>query len=217
MNVKGKSPAKSNRKSKGDALAELYCSVSDTANRCGRALHDDAGPLLSAAGLRLQLLRMDHPGIEREAEPISVILDQAYERIRAISQELAPSPVLRVGLRAALERFAKPSAERPGIEVRSNYRVTSEVPVEAGCALYAAAQAVIGVASSFDATRIAITAQGSRQITIRIADNGRIRGRAKALSVARKIAAAQQLEMTAATKQGTIVSIRYALRRPAGG
>jgi hypothetical protein len=46
----------------------------------GQALHNEIGPLLSAAGLRLQLLRMDFP--------------ETADRINEITQtlELKPSP-----------------------------------------------------------------------------------------------------------------------------
>jgi len=203
-------------KPKGDKLAELYTRINTAANHHGRVLHDDVGPLLSAAGLHLQLLRMDHPETEREIEQVNGILDQVYERIRAVSQELAPSPVLRGGLKNALERMAESYGRHPGLPVRLKYEITAELPVDSACALYAAAHAAVETAGSFDATRIAITAGGSRQVSIRIADNGRTRGRAKALDMARRIAEAQGLLVTVATKQGTIVSIRYALRSPTG-
>jgi signal transduction histidine kinase len=200
-------------------LAELYALIQLAATRSGRALHDDVGPLLSAAGMHLQLLRMDHPQIEGEIERISAILDQAFERIRAVSLELAPSPVLRGGLKNALEQLTALVATHPRpIAIQLKYQVTAELPVEDACALYQAAGAAVAAAAGpFAATRIAITARGSRGASIRIADNGRTRGRAKALDAARRIAEAQGLLVTIVTKQGTIVSIRYALRRPTGG
>ncbi|HXP84421.1 MAG TPA: histidine kinase [Bryobacteraceae bacterium] len=206
-------------KSKDDNVADLYTLVQRAAARSGRALHDDVGPLLSAAGLHLQLLRMDHPRIEGDIERISAILDQAYERIRAVSQELAPSPVLRGGLKNALERLAElTAAAHPGIAIKLNYKVAGELPVDAACALYEAVHAAVAAtAGPFAATRIAITAKGAHQVSIRIVDNGRTRGRVKALRAARQVAEAQGLSMTLATKQDTIVLIRYAFRRPTGG
>lgn len=58
----------------------------------GQALHDEIGPLLSAAGLRLQLLRMDFPETADRIGEITQTLDEAIDRIRALSQELKPSP-----------------------------------------------------------------------------------------------------------------------------
>jgi signal transduction histidine kinase len=58
----------------------------------GQALHDEIGPLLSAAGLRLQLLRMDFPETAERVREITEVLDEAIDRVRALSQELKPSP-----------------------------------------------------------------------------------------------------------------------------
>jgi signal transduction histidine kinase len=58
----------------------------------GKMLHDDVAPLLMGAGLQLQLLRMDHPETARQVNEILATLDDAMERVRKLSQELAPSP-----------------------------------------------------------------------------------------------------------------------------
>jgi signal transduction histidine kinase len=62
----------------------------DKLRRAGKTLHDDVGPLLAAAGLRLQLLRMDHPQASEQVNELLVTLDDAMERIRALSRELSP-------------------------------------------------------------------------------------------------------------------------------
>jgi signal transduction histidine kinase len=210
----------------GDKLAELYTLIQLAATRSGRALHDDLGPLLSAAGLHLQMLRMDHPRMGSEIDQIAAILEQAFERIRDVSRELAPSPVLRGGLKSALEWLAESTAaSHPGIAVKLNYKITADLPVIAACALYEATGAAVAEAvGPFGATRVAIAARGALLgprkvglVSIRVEDNGRARGRAKALRAACRIAEAQGLSMTLATKQDTIVLIRYALRPPTGG
>lgn len=61
--------------------------------RAGKTLHDDVGPLLAAAGLQLQLLRMDHPAAADQVDELLATLDDAMERVRALSRELSPSPV----------------------------------------------------------------------------------------------------------------------------
>lgn len=58
----------------------------------GKVLHDDIGPLLSGAGLRLQLLKMDYPDTAERVREVTETLDQAIDRVRALSQELNPSP-----------------------------------------------------------------------------------------------------------------------------
>jgi signal transduction histidine kinase len=56
----------------------------------GKLLHDDIGPLLSAAGLRLQLLRMDFPETTERVREVTEVLDHAIDRVRELSQELRP-------------------------------------------------------------------------------------------------------------------------------
>jgi signal transduction histidine kinase len=64
----------------------------------GKTLHDDVGPLLTAAGLRLELLRMDFPDIADRVREVAQTLDDALDRVRALSQELRPfSPKQRSG------------------------------------------------------------------------------------------------------------------------
>src|SRR5947209_8263254 len=58
--------------------------------RAGSILHDDVGPLLSAAGLHLQLLCLDFPRTQERIDQVFGILDEAMEKVRALSQELAP-------------------------------------------------------------------------------------------------------------------------------
>lgn len=58
--------------------------------RAGKILHDEIGPLLSAAGLRLQLIKMDFPQTEARVREVTEALDEAIDRVRALSQELRP-------------------------------------------------------------------------------------------------------------------------------
>lgn len=60
----------------------------DKLEHAGKILHDDVGPLLSAAGLRLQILKMDFPGAADQVREVTEILDRAIDRVRAVSQEL---------------------------------------------------------------------------------------------------------------------------------
>ena len=62
--------------------------MSDKLERAGRILHDDIGPLLSAAGLRLQLIKMDFPETADHVRQVTEALDDAIDRVRAVSQDL---------------------------------------------------------------------------------------------------------------------------------
>jgi signal transduction histidine kinase len=63
--------------------------------RAGKLLHDEIGPLLSAAGLRLQLIAMDHPEAAPLVRDVTETLDKAIDSVRALSHELSPAPRYR--------------------------------------------------------------------------------------------------------------------------
>lgn len=63
----------------------------------GKTLHDDVAPLLAGAGLQLQLLRMDHPDAAAQVDQVLATLEDAMDRVRKLSQELAPSPLTPPG------------------------------------------------------------------------------------------------------------------------
>lgn len=66
--------------------------TNDPLRQAGQTLHDDVAPLLAATGLRLQLLRMDHPETAAQIDEVLATLDLAMDRVRKLSQQLAPSP-----------------------------------------------------------------------------------------------------------------------------
>jgi signal transduction histidine kinase len=63
----------------------------------GQSLHDNVAPLLAAAGLQLQILRMDHPESAAQINAVLSILEDAMDHVRKLSQELAPSPFTPAG------------------------------------------------------------------------------------------------------------------------
>ena len=60
--------------------------------QAGEILHDDVAPLLAAAGLQLQILRMDHPAAAGQVSEVLATLEGAMDHVRKLSQQLAPSP-----------------------------------------------------------------------------------------------------------------------------
>jgi two-component system NarL family sensor kinase len=77
--------------------------------RLSRFLHDEVGQCLSAAGLQLDLLRMDLeptvPGITERTAEVQQVLERVMERVREFSHELNPDVVERAGLHSALDRL----------------------------------------------------------------------------------------------------------------
>jgi len=54
-----------------------------------KVLHDEIGPLLAAAGLKLQLIKMDFPQTAELVREVTEVLDQAIDRVRELSNAMA--------------------------------------------------------------------------------------------------------------------------------
>lgn len=200
-----------------EQLAQLLYEARRELRNAGRILHDEIGPLLSAAGLRVQLLRMDWTQSSEEPTEALAILDQAMERVRALSQNLNSSPAAHIGLEKALfQLVARHSESFPGILSLSYTagRLPPEVCVEIYDTLAAALEQTLANGS---ATRISISVSGKRTITARMSSNRPVKWprRTQAAWSRRLRPAGISLEIT--TKKGTIVSIQYAAGRPPGG
>ena len=191
-----------------ERLATL-CHLLETKLRSGsRQLPDHAGPLLSAAGLRLQMLRTDVPEAQAGLDEVTQILEQAIQRIRTVSQELYRSPADQIGLKNALFRFAE---QNPWLSV--SYSATAPIPPADAAALYQGAMEAATEALRAGASRVRISVTGRAGVRLRVIDNGRAKGREKALSVPRLLAEQAGLAFECSTGKSTIVSIRYAVRR----
>jgi hypothetical protein len=119
--------------------------------RLSRLLHDHIGQGLSAAGLQLDLLRMD---LAEGSLPVSArlgelqaTLESIIEKLRTVNRELNPAVAERVGLRAALDCLAG----RLRADFKGNLRVfadaTAQPPPEAAAALYRIAEEAAGLAA----------------------------------------------------------------------
>ena len=158
------------------------------------------------------MLRTEVPEAQAGIDEVTQILEQAIERIRSVSRELHRSPADQIGLKNALFRFAE---ENPWLSV--SYSATAQLPPEDAAALYQAALEAAFAALGARASRVRIAVSGKAGVRIRVADNGRAKGRARALSVAGLLAKQAGLSFECTTGRSTIVSIRYAIRRPARG
>ncbi len=196
------------KKTEAEELAALCAHARAELTRAGQSLHDDIGPLLTAAGFRLQLARMDVPDAAAPINEALQILDKAMDQVRSLSQKLNPSPAHRGGLKNALLQLA----EQHG-NVAVVYSATAQVPVEIAAALHEAASAAVAEAVRHQATRIDISVTDSRGIRVRISDDGRTPGRLRTLSIAQRLARQAGLALVISTGKSTIVSISYAVRR----
>jgi signal transduction histidine kinase len=181
--------------------------------RAGRSLHDHVGSSLSAVGIQLQLLRMDVPAVEAQIDQTLRILEETLARVRDLRDELCPSPAYRGGLKHALLRLAE-SHNSENCRIVLQYSATALVPAEDTVALYETVGAVLREALQKGAHQVSISVRGMNSLTLRIADDGRKSGRTRALSAIGALARQQGLGFDCSTGKCTIVSIRYAARRP---
>jgi signal transduction histidine kinase len=203
----------SQRQTAADALADTCARSARLISKAGRALHDNAGPLISAAGLRLQILAMDHPAAAPLVSEITEILDQAVASVRAVSQDLHTSPVYRGGLKTALSKLLDQYRES-GLDCRIHFSFPSPIPVEVAESIYEAALAAVRAAHRAGATRISLTVRGLKRLSVRLTDNGTAGNRSRALEAARLLARESGLDLrcNSSTKRSTIVSIQpYAI------
>src|SRR5437868_13829233 len=100
--LRSRSKPKKAATSGAEQMAALYVQARTALVQAGRALHDHVGSPLTAAGVQLQLLRMDLPDARNQIDETLRILEQALDRVRSISQDLCTSPAYRGGLKQAL-------------------------------------------------------------------------------------------------------------------
>ncbi|HEY2843310.1 MAG TPA: histidine kinase [Bryobacteraceae bacterium] len=212
-------PQKRNQKPKqtdAEAIAALYIQASAALVRAGRALHDHVGSPLTAAGVQLQLLRMDLPEAGARIDDTLRVLEEALDRVRRLSQDLCPSPAYRGGLKQALLRIAD-QYESELCRVEVAYSATAAVPAEIAAAVHEAAAAAVEQALLQGAAIVKIEVRGAGRLAVRISDDGRKSGRVRALALAAMLARQQGLTFEHVTGKSTIVSICYGVRRAARG
>jgi signal transduction histidine kinase len=188
------------------AIAERFAALRTDMARGGRQLHDEAGPLLAAAGLKLSLVRQDHPAAEPEIAEIFALLDKAMASIRTVSQQLNPSPAAHTGLKRALAALAETEPR-----IKLTHSTAAHASPEVASILYEAVVAAVRAAIASGASRIKIAVTGTAKIHIRVSDDGNSSGRAQALAVAILLARASGAALDIQTKRDTIVLIRYGL------
>ncbi len=131
-------------------VAETLESLETERIRLSRLLHDRVGQNLSAAGLQLDLLRMDlteSPDAARQRiGEVQSLLESIIELVREVNRELIPALAERIGLRGALDRLAG----RLRGEFQGNVRVyaaaSAQPPPETATALYRIAEEAAGCA-----------------------------------------------------------------------
>jgi signal transduction histidine kinase len=199
-------------------LAESLVRAVAEQRRAGSVLHDDIGPLLSAAGLRLQLLRMDFPDAVARVREVMEALEDAMERVRALSQQLNPSPVYRSGFKNAVADLVERHRQKFPGKITFTFATAARLPVEAAVAMYEAVTVALSEAADHaDATHIDVSVRGTKTVKVCVKDNGTGRRSHRTLALAALLARQAGLTLEVSTGKGTIVWISYALRRTSRG
>ena len=89
-------------------LRRLNETLEDGAKRIALSLHDEAGGIIAAARLQLDLAIQDSPNADAERfEEVRKLLDETGERLRHLSHELRPAILDDLGLGKALSFLAQ--------------------------------------------------------------------------------------------------------------
>jgi signal transduction histidine kinase len=204
-----------------DELARELAAARVELRRAAQVLHDDVGSLLAVAGLRLQLLRMDHPALVQRTSEVSEALDGVMQHLRTLSRELEPTPVRRTGLKNALLDLAETRMEETGADIALRYTATvTPKPADADAIYQAIEAALTSAAASVPAKarRVTLSVSGSRSLTARVGYAGRPKRGDAELAAAGLLAGHAGLRFDVqVTKRGTIVSIRHANHRSSRG
>ena len=205
----------------GDLVLRALETLESERARLSQLLHDRVGQSLSAAGLQLDLLRMDLAEsavpIPQRIGEIQAMLETVMGLVRDVNRELNPAVAERVGLRAALDRLAG----RLRADFKGNVRVfadaTAQPAPEAAAALYRIAQEAAGhAARRAGCSAIEILLKSLRSgPALEIRDNGpgldaadrAFQGAGLELLVMQHFAdrAGIQLEIDSAPDKGTVV------------
>lgn len=108
--------------------------------RISRKLHDEVGQVLSAVGLQLDALKLEFqdrvPDIVEATNRIQTMLEEAMKEVRALSYDLNPAVVERVGLQWAMDRLVGRYRGNYSGSIRFLYDSSARVPVNVANAWY---------------------------------------------------------------------------------
>ena len=145
----------------------------DERRRIALRLHDDLGQMLTALRLNLQRLA---PREDASIVGDSVALvDDSLARVRALSVELRPSVLDDLGLGAAVDWYARRSAERAGFAVAIEDELgPARLPESIETAGFRIVQqALTNIARHANARRVSITlTRGVHDVELSVADDG---------------------------------------------
>ena len=147
-------------------------------DRVSRRLHDEVGQVLSAVGLQMDALKLEHqsrtPAIIEEVNQIQGLLERAMTEVRALSYDLNPAVVERVGLQNALDRLVGRMRGRSAVSIRYLYDSSVRVPIDVANTWYKIAeQALENCVIHASASKIELQVKpAGKNLIMEVRDNG---------------------------------------------
>jgi len=131
----------------------------EEARRIAHELHDEAGQLLTRVHLAVDEIVSELPPPQRakRSEEVTNLLDQVYDQLRRVAQELRPTILDDLGLRPALEFLAQGISARTKLAVSIEGSIPQRPPPDIETALYRIVQeALTNVSKHGGATQVTI-------------------------------------------------------------
>lgn len=147
-------------------------------SKVARLLHDEVAQILTAAGLQLDILRMDLadrvPEIAGRTAEIQELLDRVVQGVRDLSYQLNPDIVERAGLQSALDRMVGRLRKGFPGSLRLTYDSSVRVPSAVGTAMERIAEeAVTNAIRHAQCDRIEIVVKNNQAgIALQVRDYG---------------------------------------------
>ncbi len=215
----------------GDWIASFRRAMDRDRSRIARLLHDEVGQVLSAAGLQMDLLRMDCrqvAGAEEQIAEAQKLLERALVRVRELSYDLNPAIIERLGLEAAckrlVDRFGRSfrgklawsycgDPQTRGVQAQALYRIAEE--------------ALQNAVEHSGAGEISISVEaGPQRLKLEVRDNGRGFACERALTETPAVGlrlmkleaetAGMELRLASEPQRGTMITVLWPPERGSG-
>jgi two-component system NarL family sensor kinase len=159
----------------GAALRRLNEALERQARDMSQALHDESGQLLTSAYIALAHAKRElPPSAAEQLDVVKAHLDGVEEQLRRLAHELRPRILDDLGLVPALKFLAEGIAQRSGMSVRLESRLTKRLPALIETAIYRVAQEALANTRRYaSADRVTLRlVRKSRQLRFTVVDNG---------------------------------------------
>lgn len=123
------------------ALHRMNEALEEQLRHIAHALHDEAGQLLAAVHLTLDLVERElEPHAQRRLQVVKKHLDDVYRHLRHLSHGLRPTILDDLGLGPALEFLSEGVARRSGLRITVEASKRERLPVSVETVLYRVVQ-----------------------------------------------------------------------------